>query len=262
MPITTVGTTLQSCSLQGVTVTKKFLTATALACALVAPMAASAAKFQAIPIDCKGHPGCFLLTIDEAIVDGDGKKFDELIKKNDVRMAVVGLNSPGGVAVEAFQIGKLIQEKGYGTYVPEWGVCTSACALIWMAGSTRQYAAKARIGFHGAYTVDKKGKVIGGASGSNALAGSYYAHLGMSDLAILYMTTAAPSEMRWLTAADAKKYNIAAVEIGKDDKFIVGPWPKEAKTEAASTPLQLSCVAVVEAPAEVRADPAFDKSGG
>ena len=50
---------------------RTLLATTALACALVAPTAASAAKFQAIPIDCKGKPGCFLLTIDEEIKEGD-----------------------------------------------------------------------------------------------------------------------------------------------------------------------------------------------
>jgi hypothetical protein len=33
--------------------------------------------------------------------------------------------------------------------------------------------------------------VTGGCSGCNALVGSYYAHLGLSDMAILYMTTVA-----------------------------------------------------------------------
>ena len=268
MPITTVATTLQSCSLQGVMMKKKFLTAAALVGALAAPMSASAAKFQAFPIDCKGHPGCFLLTIDEDIVEGDGEKFEALIKKNDVKLAVVGLNSTGGVVIEAHRIGRLIQEKGYGTYVPKWGVCASACAMVWMAGAPRQYDAKARIGFHGAYAVDKKGKVIGATSGGNALAGSYYAHLGLSDPAILYMTTAGPKEMRWLTAKDAKEYGIDVVEIGEHDSYFVGPWPKEeaaSNTPAAEAPTTAAssrfCVTIVPAPQEVRDDPEFDPVG-
>src|SRR5215831_6797910 len=147
MPITTVGTTLQSCSLQGVTMTKKFLTATALACALATPTAASAATFQAQPLECKGQPGCFLLIIDGKIELGDDKKFEELVEKNDVKMAIVGLNSWGGNLLAGLAIGRSIHDKGYGTYVPGWATCASGCADIWLAGSPRQVEPKSRVGF-------------------------------------------------------------------------------------------------------------------
>jgi hypothetical protein len=52
------------------------------------------------------------------------------------------------------------------------GGCVSACAMVWMSGTTRQVDPKSRVGFHGAYTVDGKGRVVGGASSGNALTGS------------------------------------------------------------------------------------------
>lgn len=264
--------------------TKKFLTATALVCALIAPSVASAATFEAKPLECEGKSGCFILGIAGEIVPGDEKKFEDLVKKNGVKMAVVWLNSPGGNVLAGYTIGKSIVDKGYTTIVTSKSVCMSMCASIWLAGSTHQVEAGARIGFHGAYTADKKGNVTGGCSGCNALVGSYYAHLGLSDMAILYMTTAGPKEMRWLNPADAKKYDIAVEEHAPKTTVVVGPWPKEPEAAANSAPVApgalstidnpnpspapvttsstspRSCVAVVEAPAEVRADPEFSAS--
>src|SRR5262249_4097208 len=204
---------------------KMLLATTGLIGALVASTAASAANFEARPLECKNLPGCFLLIVDGEIKPKDDEMFEAMIKKNDVKMAVVGLNSPGGNILAAYMIGKSIQEKGYTTYVPSRASCVSACAMVWMAGSSRQVEAKSRIGFHGAYVVDKKGRVIGAASSGNALVGSYYAHLGLSDMAIVYLTTAGPSELRWLNAADAKKYGIE-VEFRVNEKanYVVGPW--------------------------------------
>src|SRR5262249_25379887 len=89
----------------------------------------------------------------------------------------------------------------------------------------------------GAYVVDKKGRVIGTASSGNALVGSYYAHLGLSDMAIVYLTTAGPSELRWLNAADAKKYGIE-VEFRVNEKanYVVGPWREESGTASNPPP--------------------------
>jgi hypothetical protein len=254
---------------------KTLLATTTLASALALPTVASAANFKAISLDCEGKPGCFLLVIEGKIEFNDSKKFEQIIAKNNVKMAVVGLNSPGGNVLEAYVIGKMIQEKGYTTYVPGFASCVSACAMIWTAGSTRQVEAKAKIGFHGAYTVDGRGRVVGGASSGNALVGSFYAHVGLSDMAILYMTSAGPNEMRWLNPVEAKKYNIAYHLRDEKDLFIVGPWPKE---EPPSTPRQLPtvtvdppkvkpkveantsryCVSVVEASAEIKQDAEFD----
>jgi hypothetical protein len=228
---------------------EKFLTATALAGVLgvvTLPTAASAAVIEARPLECKNIPGCFLVIIDGDIKPDDDKKFEALIKKNNVKTAVVALNSPGGNLLAGIMIGKSIRERGYTTIVPGFATCMSACAAIWLAGSTRQVEAKSRIGFHAAYTVDKKGRFVGVTGPGNALFGSYYAHLGLSDLAILYLTSAAPSELKWLKAADAKKYGIE-VEFRVDEKanYVVGPWPE--KSETASNPPPAT-------PAEARAD--------
>jgi len=75
--------------------TKKFLTATALACAVVAPTAASAAKFYAHKLECGSYPNCYALTIEGKIEQGDNVKFEEFLKKNNVNTAVSRAQQPG-----------------------------------------------------------------------------------------------------------------------------------------------------------------------
>src|SRR5215471_3806400 len=100
--------------------------------------------------------------------------------------------------------------------------CVSACAMVWMAGPSRKVEAKSRIGFHGAYVVDKKGQVIGAASSGNAPVGSYYTQLGVSDRAIVSLTTAGLSALRWLNAAAAKKYGIeVAFRVYEKANYVV-----------------------------------------
>jgi len=238
MPITTLGTTLQSCSLQGVTMTKKFLTAAALAGALMAPTAASAAKFYANKIDCGSYPNCYVLTLDGGIEQGDDVKFDQFLKQNSVNSAVLALNSPGGNLAAGLAIGRRVHESGYATIVPDNMMCGSVCAAIWLAGVPRQYQGKSRIGFHSAYTVDKKGKVIGATGMGNALLGSYYAHLGLNDMAIAYLTEAsgAADQARWLTVGDANKLGIEVKLYEKGKNVIVGGGSKEESPKQRVAP--------------------------
>jgi hypothetical protein len=177
---------------------KKLLMTTGAALAVAAATSANAATFGAKPLDCKGNTGCFLLTIEGDLKLGDDEEFKKLIAKNNVKLAVVGLHSNGGNVLAAYGIGNFIRDSGYTTFVPSWGYCVSACGMIWMAGATRQAEENAHIGFHGAYLADNKGRVIGGASAGNALMGSFYARLGLNDMAVVYLTSAGPKDMRLL----------------------------------------------------------------
>jgi hypothetical protein len=62
----------------------------------------------------------------------------------------------------------------------------------------------AQIGFHSAS--DATTGVVRGAG--DALIGAYLNKIGLPERAIIYLTSAAPSEIQWLTAEDAKKLGI------------------------------------------------------
>jgi hypothetical protein len=49
----------------------------------------------------------------------------------------IELNSPGGDVVEAIQMGELVKATRFGTSVPAFGKCASACFIVWLNGSTR-----------------------------------------------------------------------------------------------------------------------------
>jgi hypothetical protein len=198
---------------------KKSIAGLALLTSLAAP--ASAATIEAK--ECADHSrGCYIITINGEIGKDDGKKFQDLVEAKDVTNGMVALNSPGGELFGSLKIAYAVHEKKFTTWVGDDWHCASLCAVIWMAGSTRYYGNKAKIGFHGVYDVyvDKAGQMVKGtkpvpSSSGNALVGAFYAELGLSDKAIYTLTDAPPTSMYWLNAKTAADLQFA-VERWKD----------------------------------------------
>src|SRR5205085_1307609 len=85
-------------------------------------------------------------------------------------------------------------------------LCASACGLAWLGGRVRYMGATARIGFHAAYT--SQGGQASVSSAGNAITGAYLNQLGLPMSAIVYITGAAPDDMKWLSFSDAQRYGI------------------------------------------------------
>ena len=134
----------------------------------------------------------------------DGEKFASVAGK--VAKGVVVFNSPGGSLLAGLQMGKLIRLKHLATAVSTGDTCASACALAWLAGQPLLVQEGARIGFHAASVV--KAGVRVGANVGNALVGAYLSELGLSYEAIIYVETADPDDITWLTLADARKIGL------------------------------------------------------
>ena len=90
------------------------------------------------------------ISIKGQIVPGDFKKFYDLVQSfGDVREIMVRLdNSPGGDLLESVEIGKVVRAQKMKTWVPEKTLCTSGCAIIWIAGARRSSTLSSLIGFH------------------------------------------------------------------------------------------------------------------
>jgi hypothetical protein len=131
------------------------------------------------------------------------KDFDGfLAKAYGLKEAVVRLKSIGGSILPAMAIGREVRQRGYATEVREF--CSSACSLVWMAGSRRYLPPGSRVGFH--QPIDRNRAVsINGV----ALEASYLARLGLSDTVVSYAISAPPSELRWLTVEDAQRIGLA-----------------------------------------------------
>lgn len=145
-----------------------------------------------------------LITIAGEIQPGDDTKFRQLSVAYS--NAVVALDSPGGSLVPALEIGKVIKINEHPTVVIDGSICTSACALIWVAGSTKYLSPGGRVGFHASYK-DEAGRKVETGLG-NALVGHYLGLLNLPEKAVVFATTASPTEILWLNESNMNKAGI------------------------------------------------------
>lgn len=158
--------------------------------------------------------GGALIFISGEIVAGDDATFRELSVRYPE--ALVGLDSGGGSITPALEIGRLIRLRGYGTAVTSDSKCTSACALIWLAGTPRFLQPGGRLGFHASYR-DEGGKLVETGLG-NAIIGHYLSQLNLSQRAVVFATSASPYEISWLTPANKLSSGIDFSEVPGDDE--------------------------------------------
>ncbi|HKY94433.1 MAG TPA: hypothetical protein VJL84_03965 [Kiloniellales bacterium] len=76
------------------------------------------------------------------------ERFDEL---NQRAIDVVVFDSPGGLVLEAIELGRYLRERGIATLVPDEALCASACPLAYAGGVERAAGPRAWIGVHRAY---------------------------------------------------------------------------------------------------------------
>ena len=168
--------------------------------ALAILMSMGTARAATIEIDGNG------VSITGELVVADIDTFRRMISGCRPKDTVITFDSPGGALATGLKMGELIRMRGFSTFVRPNTICTSSCALAWLAGSPRGAATTARIGFHAAY--DKEGNERGM---PNALVGGYLRDLGMSWDAIGHLTKASPKEMAWLSFEEAKRLGIDVV---------------------------------------------------
>ncbi len=201
--------------------------ACSLAVAIVGLTAPSrAADISAIP-GTNGGPAIIFVRGDLAI--GDDKAFANVALAHS--SAVVLLNSNGGLLLPGLEIGKAIRLKGFTTVVPEGFQCASACALAWLAGTPRFLSPNGRVGFHAAY-LESDGRRMPTSTG-NALVGAYLNQLNLPTSAVIFVTSAPPEDMRWLSLDDAQRNGIDA---RKFDPGSSGKAPETASTRAPTAP--------------------------
>jgi hypothetical protein len=139
--------------------------------------------------------------------------------------AIVFLESTGGIIGTAIRIGQIIHEYGFSTAVADETVCTSSCAIIWLAGKERFIATTSHVGFHASYKAENHEV----SSSGNAIVGAYLYEIGLRDPAtIVYVTEASPQSMTWLTINDAMHHGIAARAFSLSQNE--WSWAKEALT--------------------------------
>lgn len=171
-------------------------------CALALLLASTAARAADISVapDPGRRAGMTIYITGEILPDDDVKFRD--ISLLVLPTAAVVLDSPGGKTYTAINIGEQIRYKQYETVAVNR--CTSACALIWLAGVPTSMIGTVNIGFHASGWAD-----TGKESGlGNVMRGVYFAHLGFGYDAVRFFTEAPPNSMQWLTPQTAKRLGI------------------------------------------------------
>jgi hypothetical protein len=164
-----------------------------------------AASISLAPLD--NDPSHAIVLVEGDLLPSDDAAFRAHVGR--LTKAIVGFKSDGGNLLAGIAIGKTIRLKSFATAVLDGERCASACALAWLGGAPRLMGTSAYVGFHAAY-VEKDGRAMEIGVG-NALVGSYLTQIGLSENAVIYITAAAPTEVRWLTLRDAEKIGIDVV---------------------------------------------------
>jgi hypothetical protein len=205
---------------------RKFAAA-ALAVTLLVPPAAQAAEMT-LRKDKTGRP---MVVINGDIEFGDFEKFIKVAGKLPPG-TIVGLNSEGGAAIDALEIGHVVRHKRFLTVAGS--VCASACAFIWLAGVDRGAFEDSLIGFHNAYD-----GATGQATGAgNAVVGAYLTKLGFSYKTIIFMTDAKSDEMAWLNFEKAKELGIKVTRLQGTKKTAQPQQPQMQPKQPQQTQVQ------------------------
>lgn len=168
---------------------------------------------HAAKITFEKHSEIDFIAIEGEIEQSDVSRFQDIAIKSS--NAVVILNSPGGYLSPALEIGKIIQVKGFRTYVPAGVICTSSCALIWVAGSPRILSTTSRIGFHASYQDDNGAPKETGLG--NAIVGRYLTLLNLPEKAVVFATRASPETIQWLDTSKSAEAGISFETIDLED---------------------------------------------
>lgn len=180
---------------------RNFMSGVAAASIVLLPVTPALAA-DVTPVDLgKGEMALF---VTGDIVSGDAAKFRAQASKYE--QAFVILESEGGSLADAIDIGETIHLKGFATGVFNGSDCNSSCALIWLAGSPRALARSARVGFHAAYTDASGTSQESGVA--NAMVGRYLTLLNLPEKAIVFATSAPPSDLSWLTSSNYEQTGI------------------------------------------------------
>jgi hypothetical protein len=152
--------------------------------------------------------------------------------------ATVAFRSEGGSLLAGIRIGTLIRDRGFATLVPDGAWCASACAVAWLGGVQRLLGTDSKVGFHAAYVL--KGHKATESGPGNAVLGAYLYQLGLSEDAIVYVTQADPSSIRWLNLEQAAQYGIDvalapwAVQSASPTDPVIKPEPEEGLQRRAT----------------------------
>ncbi len=117
-------------------------------------------------------------------VHGTTEAFRRFDERQGQPQAIVLLDSPGGLVLEAIALGRYIRARGLSTLVYDDGLCASACPLAFAGGVERLASEAAWIGVHRAYVSEQgTGDLLTGLGQGQQLAALCMEYLAEMDVA-------------------------------------------------------------------------------
>lgn len=173
--------------------------AVALALAFAAPFAAPARAMQFKLLDTPD--GRTTLVARGVIVPGDFIRligFVDTVAKAQ-QMALLVVDSPGGVVHEAGKMAVTIHNMGMPVAVAKGGLCASACVMLFAASPRRLVGDGARVGVHRASFFGTENKESKYATDSMAV---HFENYGVPGSIIAKVRATPPNGIAWLDEAD------------------------------------------------------------
>ena len=169
--------------------------------------AGHALQYQRLPLD----PPAVVVLLQGPIVPGDFKRLINflLAMPPTDRITAYALDSPGGNVVEAETLAEAITRLDTSIFVGEGSQCSSACFLLFAAGSRRIVRPGALIGVH---SVSENGEeTIGSMAVTTAMARNL-AKLGVPPAIIGKLVQTPPGRATWLTPADLASMSVTVLD--------------------------------------------------
>ena len=101
-------------------------------------------RFEEIAAEATGN----VLLVTGQITKGDAGRFQTYLSGMSEEPTLVALHSPGGLVIEALQIGRHIREKGMSSAVLAGAFCASSCPYILAGGEERIVSRRGIVGLH------------------------------------------------------------------------------------------------------------------
>jgi hypothetical protein len=116
---------------------------------------------------------------------------------------LVVLDGPGGVLGEALLIAEEVRRRRLSTLVADNRRCASACAIVYLSGSTKYLGSGAAVGLHSASYANGRADPE-----ATQLMAAYLRRVGVPNSTLRNMARTAPSNIRWLTTAEQRAIGI------------------------------------------------------
>jgi membrane-bound ClpP family serine protease len=142
-----------------------------------------------------------VLLVSGIIGPGAHRQFQEALWRGEPKLVV--LDGPGGVLGEAILIAEEVRRRGLSTLVTANRSCASACAIVFLSGRSKYMGAGANVGLHSASYADGRADPE-----ATQLMAAYLSQLGVPDRTLRRMARTAPSDIRWLTAAERRAIGV------------------------------------------------------